>query len=55
MWIVDSTCVATRMGIVYVAFVIDVIARRIVGRRVGRCMQTELMLDGLAPLCTLAR
>ena len=35
------------MGFVYVAFVIDVFARRIVGWRVARSMRTELVLDAL--------
>jgi transposase InsO family protein len=35
------------MGFVYVAFVIDVFARRIVGWRVSRSMQTDLVLDAL--------
>jgi putative transposase len=34
-------------GFVYVAFVIDVFARRIVGWRVSRSMHTELVLDAL--------
>ncbi len=39
--------VATWAGFVYVAFVIDVYARRIVGWRVARSMQTDLVLDAL--------
>ena len=39
--------VATWMGFVYVAFVIDVFARCIVGWRVSRSMQTDLVLDAL--------
>lgn len=39
--------VATWGGFVYVAFVIDVFARRIVGWRVSRSMHTELVLDAL--------
>ena len=41
LWIADFTYVATWSGFVYVAFVIDVFARRIVGWRVSRSMQTE--------------
>ena len=47
LWIADFTYVATWAGFVYVAFVIDVYARRIVGWRVSRSMQTELVLDAL--------
>jgi putative transposase len=47
LWIADFTYVATWMGLVYVAFVIDVFARRIVGWRVSRSMQTDLVLDAL--------
>jgi putative transposase len=47
LWIADFTYVATWSGFVYVAFVIDVYARCIVGWRVSRSMQTELVLDAL--------
>ena len=47
LWIADFTYVATWAGFVYVAFVIDVFARCIVGWRVSRSMQTELVLDAL--------
>jgi transposase InsO family protein len=47
LWIADFTFVATWAGFVYVAFVIDVFARSIVGWRVSRSMQTELVLDAL--------
>ena len=43
----DFTFVATWSGFVYVAFVIDVFARRIVGWRASRSMHTELVLDAL--------
>lgn len=39
--------VATWAGFVYVAFVIDVFARRIVGWRVSSSMRTDLVLDAL--------
>ena len=39
--------VATWAGFVYVAFVIDVFARRIIGWRVARSMHAELVLDAL--------
>jgi len=47
LWVADFTFVATWSGFVYVAFVIDVFARRIVGWRVARSMRTELVLDAL--------
>jgi putative transposase len=47
LWVADFTFVATWTGFVYVAFVIDVFARRIVGWRASRSMHTELVLDAL--------
>ena len=47
MWVADITFVATWSGFVYVAFVIDVFARFIVGWRVSRSLQTDLVLDAL--------
>jgi putative transposase len=47
LWIADFTYVATWAGFVYVAFVIDVFSRCIVGWRVSRSMQTDLVLDAL--------
>lgn len=47
LWVADFTYVATWAGVVYVAFVIDVFARRIVGWRVARSMYTDLVLDAL--------
>jgi putative transposase len=47
LWVADFTYVATWSGFVYVAFVIDVFARRIIGWRVARSMQTDLVLDAL--------
>ncbi len=43
----DITYVATWRGPVYVAFVIDVFARRIVGWRVWNSLKTDLVLDAL--------
>jgi hypothetical protein len=45
--VADFTYVATWAGFVYVAFVIDVFARRIIGWRVARSMSTDLVLDAL--------
>jgi len=47
LWVADITYVATWAGFVYVAFVIDVFARRIVGWRVASTMRTDLVLDAL--------
>ena len=47
LWLSDFTYVATWAGFVYVAFVIDVFARRIVGWRVSRSMQAPFVLDAL--------
>jgi transposase InsO family protein len=47
LWVADFTYVSTWQGFVYVAFVIDVFARRIVGWRVSRNMQTDFVLDAL--------
>ena len=43
----DFTYVSTWQGWLYVAFVIDVFARRIVGWRVSRSMRTDFVLDAL--------
>jgi transposase InsO family protein len=47
LWVADLTYVATWAGFVYVAFVIDVFARRVVGWRVSRSLRTDLALDAL--------
>ena len=47
LWVSDFTYVATWGGFVYVAFVIDVFARRIVGWRVAASMRTDFVLDAL--------
>ena len=47
LWVADFTFVATWAGFVYVAFVIDVFARRVIGWRVSRSMRTDLVLDAL--------
>ena len=47
LWVSDFTYVATWSGFVYVAFVIDVFARRIVGWRASRSAQTSFVLDAL--------
>jgi len=47
LWVADFTYVATWRGFVYVAFVIDVFARRIVGWRVAASLATDFVLDAL--------
>ncbi len=47
LWVADITYVATWSGFAYVAFVVDVFSRRIVGWRVSRTMRTDLVLDAL--------
>jgi putative transposase len=47
LWVSDFTYVATWSGFVYVAFVIDAFARRIVGWRVSRSARAEFVLDAL--------
>jgi len=45
--VADFTYVSTWTGFVYVAFVVDVFARRIVGWRVSRSAETGFVLDAL--------
>ena len=45
LWVSDFTYVSTWQGWLYVAFVIDVYARRIVGWRVSSSMRTDFVLD----------
>ena len=47
LWVSDFTYVATWTGFVYVAFVIDAFARRIVGWRVSRSAHAGFVLDAL--------
>jgi putative transposase len=47
LWVSDFTYVSTWQGFVFVAFVIDVFARCIVGWRVSRRMTTDFVLDAL--------
>jgi transposase InsO family protein len=47
LWVADFTYVATWSGFVYVAFVIDTFARRIVGWRVSRSAHAGFVLDAL--------
>jgi putative transposase len=47
LWVADFTYVSTWSGWVYVAFVIDAYARRIVGWRTATTMNTRLVLDAI--------
>lgn len=47
LWVADFTYVATWMGFVFVAFVIDVFSRMIFGWRAKRSMTADLTLDAL--------
>jgi transposase InsO family protein len=47
LWVSDLTHVSTWQGWLYVAFVVDVFARRIVGWRVSSSMHTDFVLDAL--------
>lgn len=47
LWVADLTYVATWSGFVYVAFVIDVFSRSIVGWRVSNTLRTDIALDAL--------
>jgi transposase InsO family protein len=47
LWVSDFTYVSTWQGMVYVAFIIDVFARRIVGWKVSRSARTDFVLDAL--------
>jgi len=47
LWVSDFTYVSTWQGMAYVAFVIDVFARKIVGWRTSTAMTTAFVLDAL--------
>jgi putative transposase len=47
LWVADLTCVSTWSGFAYVAYVIDVYARRILGWRVASTMATSMVLDAI--------
>jgi putative transposase len=47
LWVSDFTYVATWSGFAYVAFIIDVFARFVVGWRVATSMTTDLVMDAL--------
>jgi putative transposase len=47
LWVADLSYVSTWSGMVYVAFVIDAYARRILGWRAATSMRTDLVLDAI--------
>ena len=47
LWVADFTYCSTWSGVVYVAFVIDVFSRRIVGWKAARTMAASLVIDAL--------
>jgi putative transposase len=47
LWVADLTYLSTWTGFVYVAFVVDVFSRRIVGWRVSASLHAELAVDAL--------
>ena len=47
LWVADFTYCSTWSGIVYVAFIVDVFSRRLVGWKAARSMTTSLVLDAL--------
>jgi putative transposase len=47
LWVADMTYVSTWSGWVYVGFIVDAFARRILGWRCGTSMSTQLVLDAL--------
>jgi transposase InsO family protein len=47
LWVADLTYVVTWRGFVYVAFIIDVFSRKIVGWRVSNSLRSDLALDAL--------
>jgi putative transposase len=48
LWVADLTYVRTHSGWVYVAFVVDVFSRQVVGWQISRSLHTKLALDALA-------
>ena len=47
LWVADITYVSTWRGFVFVAFIVDVFSRRIVGWRASTSLRTDLVLDAL--------
>ena len=47
LWVADITCVPTRAGFLYLAIVLDVFSRRVVGWAMAGHLRTALVLDAL--------
>jgi len=47
LWVADFTYCSTWSGVVYVAFIIDVFSRRLVGWKASRTMTASLVVDAL--------
>jgi putative transposase len=47
LWVADLTCVKTHTGWVYVAFVVDVFSRYVVGRQTSTSLRSDLAIDAL--------
>ena len=47
LWVADFTYCSTWSGVVYVAFIIDVFSRRLVGWKASRSMSAHLVVDAL--------
>lgn len=47
LWVADMTYVPTWAGFVYLAIVLDVYSRRVIGWSIGETMHTQLVLDAL--------
>ena len=47
LWVADLTYVKTHAGWVYVAFIVDVFSRYVVGWQASRSLRTDLALDAL--------
>jgi putative transposase len=47
LWVADATFVPTKAGFIYLAIVLDVWSRRVVGWAIGESLVTELMLEAL--------
>ena len=47
LWVADFTCCSTWSGVIYIAFIIDVFSRRLVGWKASRSMTAPLVVDAL--------
>ena len=55
LWVADLTYLRTYAGFLYLAFILDVFSRRIVGWQIAAHMRTELVLDALEMAVALRR